>query len=91
MFAAGDKRVSRFTYAIKAGVGYPSIERKAMSDRPVVVNARDSSAGALVAGIVAVLLIALAVWYFGFRGGDIDADSGTGVTVEVEVPTTAAP
>ena len=62
-----------------------------MSDRPVVVNTRDSSAGALVAGIVAVLLIALAVWYFGFRGADTDAGSGTGVTVEVEVPTTAAP
>jgi hypothetical protein len=62
-----------------------------MSDRPVVVNTRDSSAGALVAGIVAVLLIALAVWYFGFRGADTDGESGTGVTVEVEVPTTAAP
>jgi hypothetical protein len=63
---------------------------RAMSDRPVVVNTRDSSAGALVAGIVAVLLIALAVWYFGFRGADADGGS-TGVTVEVEVPTTAAP
>lgn len=61
-----------------------------MSDRPVVVNSQDSSAGALVAGIVAVLLIALAVWYFGFRA-DTDGGSGTGVTVEVEVPTTAAP
>jgi hypothetical protein len=71
-----------------------SVERRpkgrAMSDRPVVVNTRESSAGALVAGIVAVLLIALAVWYFGFRGADSDG-GGTGVTVEVEVPTTAAP
>lgn len=61
-----------------------------MSDRPVVVNTQGSSSGALVAGIVAVLLIALAVWYFGFRT-DADGGSGTGVTVEVEVPTTAAP
>ena len=53
-----------------------------MSDRPVVVNTRDSSAGALVAGIVAVLLIALAVWYFGFRA---DTDPGTGVDVNVTV------
>ena len=62
-----------------------------MSDRPVVVNTRESSAGALVAGIVAVILIALAVWYFGLRGADIDGGNSTGVTVEVEVPTTAAP
>lgn len=61
-----------------------------MSDRPVVVNSQGSSSGALVAGIIAVLLIALAVWYFGFRGTDADGGS-TGVTVEVEVPTTAAP
>lgn len=64
-----------------------------MSDRPVVVNSRESSAGALVAGIVAVLLIALAVWYFGFRGADTDA--GTGVDVDVTVQdggeTTPAP
>ena len=64
-----------------------------MSDGPVVVNSRDSSAGALVAGIVAVLLIALAVWYFGFRGAD--TDPGTGVDVDVTTPdggeTTPAP
>lgn len=53
-----------------------------MSDRPVIVNSRDSSAGALVAGIVAVLLIALAVWYFGFR---VDANPGTGVDVNVTI------
>jgi ferric-dicitrate binding protein FerR (iron transport regulator) len=56
---------------------------RAMADGPVVVNSRDSSAGALVAGIVAVLLIALAVWYFGFRGAD--TESGTGVDVDVTV------
>jgi hypothetical protein len=55
-----------------------------MTDRQVIV--RDSSAGALVAGIVAVLLIALAVWYFGFRGGDADPAAGT-VNVEVETGT----
>jgi len=64
-----------------------------MADGPVVVNSRDSSAGALVAGIVAVLLIALAVWYFGFRGAD--TDPGTGVDVDVTIQdggeTTPAP
>ena len=54
-----------------------------MTDRQVVVT-RDNSAGALVAGIVAVLLIALAVWYFGFRV-DTNADSGTGVDVNVTI------
>jgi hypothetical protein len=55
-----------------------------MSDRPVVVNSQDSSAGALVAGIVAVLLIALAVWYFGFRGADTDPGTGVDVNVTIE-------
>jgi len=85
----GNSGYGQVTYANKHE-RRTSIERKAMSDRPVVVNTRDSSAGALVAGIVAVLLIALAVWYFGFRA-DTDGGSGPGVTVEVEVPTTAAP
>jgi hypothetical protein len=58
-----------------------------MSDKQVVVT-RESSAGALVAGIVAVLLIALAVWYFGFRG--TDADPGTDVNVVVEDGTSGA-
>lgn len=60
------------------------------SDRPVVVT-RESSAGALVAGIVAVLLIALAVWYFAFRGTDTDAGTGVDVTVEVEDGATTTP
>jgi len=51
-----------------------------MTDRQVVVTGNNSS-GALVAGIVAVLLIALAVWYFGFRG----TDAGTGADVNVVV------
>ena len=56
-----------------------------MTDRQVIV--RDSSAGALVAGIVAVLLIALAEWYFGFRGaGDAAPEAGT-VNVEVDTGT----
>ena len=54
-----------------------------MPDSPVVVN-QDSSAGALVAGIVAVLLIALAVWYFGFRGADTDGGAGVDVNVTVD-------
>ncbi len=60
------------------------------SDRQVVVT-RDSSAGALVAGIVAVLLIAVAVWYFGFRGTDTDAGTGVDVTVVVEDGATTTP
>jgi hypothetical protein len=57
-----------------------------MTDREVVVT-RDSSAGALVAGIVAVLLIALAVWYFGFRV-DTTGDPAVDVNVTVEEVTT---
>lgn len=55
-------------------------------DREVIVTNGGSSAGALVAGIIAVLLIALAVWYFGLRDGG-DAGTGTDVNVTVEVPT----
>lgn len=57
-----------------------------MSQRdPVIVNNREgSSSGALVAGIVAVLLILLAVWYFGLRAED-DGD----VDIDVTLPETA--
>jgi len=59
-----------------------------MTDREVIVtNSGGNSAGALVAGIVAVLLIALAVWYFGLRGG-ADTDTGGNVNVTIEVPAT---
>lgn len=54
-----------------------------MPDNQVIV-ARDSSSGALVAGIVAVLLIALAVWYFGFRGADTAGEPTVDVNVTVE-------
>jgi hypothetical protein len=54
-----------------------------MTDREVIVT-RDSSAGALVAGIVAVLLIALAVWYFGFRGNAPADTAGTETTIEID-------
>ena len=60
-----------------------------MTDRQQVVVTRDSSAGALVAGIVAVLLIALAVWYFGFRGTDADGGAAVDVDVTVQEATTA--
>jgi hypothetical protein len=53
-----------------------------MADNPVVVT-RENSAGAFVAAFVAVLLIALAVWYFGFR--PVDGASGAGTDVNVTV------
>jgi hypothetical protein len=60
-----------------------------MTDREIIVtNSGGNSAGALVAGIIAVLLIALAVWYFGLREGTADTGSGADVNVTVEVPTT---
>ena len=59
-----------------------------MTDRDVIVTNQGSSAGALVAGIVAVLLIALAVWYFGFNP---QSQSDGEANIEVPVPTTAAP
>jgi hypothetical protein len=58
-------------------------------EREVIVTnngSGGSSAGALVAGIVAVVLVLLAIWYFGIRGTD-DAD----VNIDVDVPETIAP
>ncbi len=50
-----------------------------MTDREVIVNNEGRSTGALVAGIVAVLLILIAIWYFANNGttagdGDIDVN-----------------
>lgn len=56
-----------------------------MTDREIVVNNEGRSTGALVAGIVAVLLILIAIWYFANNGttaGDGDID------VNVSVPAT---
>lgn len=53
-----------------------------MADKDIIVTNESSSVGALVAGIVAVLLIALAVWYFGFRPTGTNDD----VDINVEVP-----
>lgn len=56
-----------------------------MTDREVIVNNEGRSTGALVAGIVAVLLILIAIWYFANNGttaGDGDID------VNVSVPAT---
>jgi hypothetical protein len=59
-----------------------------MTDREVIVT-NDSggrSTGALVAGIVAVLLILIAIWYFANNGG---ATAGDGdVDINVTVPAT---
>lgn len=53
----------------------------------IVTNNGGNSAGALVAGIIAVLVIAVAVWYFGLRPADDNADININVTVpEVTVP-----
>jgi hypothetical protein len=57
-----------------------------MPDRDVIVTKESSTAGALVAGIVAVILVLVAIWYFGIRGNE-DAD----VNIDVEVPETVAP
>lgn len=57
-----------------------------MTDREIIVNNDGGrSTGALVAGIVAVLLILIAIWYFANNGttaGDGDVD------VNVTVPAT---
>lgn len=57
-----------------------------MTDREVIVNNEGRSTGALVAGIVAVLLILIAIWYFANNGGTA-ADDG-GVDINVTVPAT---
>jgi hypothetical protein len=57
-----------------------------VSDREVIVTNEGRSTGALVAGIVAVLLILIAIWYFANNGS---ATSGDGtVDVDVNVPAT---
>lgn len=59
-----------------------------MTNKDVIITSEGNSAGALIAGIVAVLLIALAVWYFGFNP---QSQSYGEASIEVPVPTTAAP
>ncbi|MGH8924728.1 MAG: hypothetical protein ACRDWA_08870 [Acidimicrobiia bacterium] len=55
------------------------------TDREVIVtNNEGRSSGALVAGIVAVLVILLAIWFF--ANNDVGGDDGTiGGTVDVNV------
>jgi hypothetical protein len=55
------------------------------TDREVIVTNNDGrSSGALVAGIVAVLVILLAIWFF--ANNDVGGDDGTiGGTVDVNV------
>ncbi len=44
----------------------------------------DSSASTVLMSVVIVLLIGLAIWFFGFRGGAAPAgDSGTNINVTV--------
>ena len=60
------------------------------TDREVIVtNNEGRSSGALVAGIVAVLVILLAIWFFANNdvGGGDDGVTGT-VDVNVSVPAT---
>ena len=59
------------------------MSNRQMADNPVIVT-RENSAGALVAAFVAVLLISLAVWFFGFRGADTGSGSGTDVNVTID-------
>lgn len=60
------------------------------NDRQVVVRNETNNVGALVAGIIAVLLIASAIWYFGIREGE---GGGNGdITIPIPtVPGTTAP
>lgn len=48
-------------------------------------NREPNNVGALVAGIVAVLLIAVAIWYFGTREGDDDVD------ININIPEMTTP
>jgi hypothetical protein len=54
----------------------------------VIVTNEGRSSGALVAGIVAVLVILLAIWFFANNGiGTTDGDGGVQATVDVNVTT----
>ena len=54
------------------------------TEREVIVTNDGRSSGALVAGIVAVLVILLAIWFF--ANNDVGGDDGTiGGTVDVNV------
>lgn len=57
-----------------------------MTDREVIVNNEGRSTGALVAGIVAVLLILIAIWYFANNGTTTAGDGD--IDVNVTVPAT---
>ena len=59
------------------------MSNRQMAGNPVIVT-RENSAGAFVAAFVAVLLIALAVWLFGFRGADTTSGTGTDVNVTID-------
>ena len=55
-----------------------------MTDRDVIVTNEGRSSGALVAGIIAVLVILLALWFFNNNG--TATDGGTDIDVNVTVP-----
>jgi len=59
------------------------MSNRQMADNAVTVT-RENSAGAFVVAFVAVLLIALAVWFFGFRAAP-DTSGGTGTDVNVTI------
>lgn len=43
----------------------------------------DSSASTVLMSVVIIILIGLAIWFFGFRGAGPAADSGTNINVTV--------
>jgi len=57
-----------------------------MTDREVIVTNEGRSTGALVAGIVAVLLILIAIWFFANNGAT--TNDGGSVDINVTVPAT---
>lgn len=59
-------------------------------DREVIVNNGEGrSSGALVAGIVAVLVILLAIWFFANNGGTAASDGDVDINVTIpEAPAT---
>ncbi len=53
-------------------------------------SGNDSSASTVLISVVVVLLIGLAIWFFGFRGASVPAANNGGTNIEVNLPTGGA-